>query len=307
MLSGEYAVLDGAIAAVMAVDRYALARAGQGALAPTDGWETVELREALAIARSRGLLSSETVARVSPGTLFDGAEKLGLGSSAAMCVAGLGAALALEGMDLDASRDELARVALEGHRRAQGGGSGVDVYASAHGGVFATVLEGGRARAFEPLSWPDASDWRVLWTGEPVSTRDFVARVRALGATDADGYRRAMGRVREASEAFVQAMRRGDASALVRATDEHGRAMDALGQGAGVPIVTEPMRALRDAGASCGWAVKPSGAGGGDIVLAVGERGRGFEGLDACVSRLGLRVLAMRVSSRGAHTADSSA
>jgi phosphomevalonate kinase len=301
MLSGEYAVLDGAVAAVMAVDRYAIGRATTGEDASLEGWETVELRDALAVAREQGVLRGDVFARVSPGTLFDGAQKLGLGSSAAMCVAGLGAALAREGVDLDGAREVLARVALEGHRRAQGGGSGVDVYASAYGGVFATMIEGGRARDPEPLAWPEGADWRVLWTGDPVSTKDFVARVRGLRARDPSAYEDGMGRVRAASEAFVSAMRVGDARALVRATDAHGRAMDALGQGAGVAIVTEPMRILRDAGVAGGWAVKPSGAGGGDIVLVVGERERGFAGLDAACEGLGLRVLAMGVSPIGAH------
>jgi mevalonate kinase len=40
MLSGEYAVLDGAPALVMAVDRYASATAAREALEDRDGWLT---------------------------------------------------------------------------------------------------------------------------------------------------------------------------------------------------------------------------------------------------------------------------
>ena len=123
-----------------------------------------------------------------------------------MCVAGLGAGLVLEGTDLDASREVLARVALEGHRRAQGGGSGVDVYASAHGGVFATRIEGGSAREFEALAWPEGADWRGLWKGGPVSTSDFVARVRGLRARETAPHHGGVVRVPAASEALAEAM-----------------------------------------------------------------------------------------------------
>jgi phosphomevalonate kinase len=299
MLSGEYAVLDGAPATVMAVDRHAIALASVEPLTDEDGWETPELVAALGVALSEGYVRQGIHVRVRPGTLFDGARKLGLGSSAAMCVAGLGAAMRLCREDIDHSRAKLAEMALAGHRRAQGGGSGVDVYASAYGGVFGTVIEGGVARGFEPLAWPKGARWRVLWTGEPVSTKGFVAQVRALAERSEREYRALIDRVRAASEAFQSAMRAGDAGALVRATDEHGMAMDALGQGAGVAIVTEPMRALFERGRALGCAMKPSGAGGGDIVLAVSERDDALAALDGYAREQGMVPLNLCVDERG--------
>jgi phosphomevalonate kinase len=272
MLTGEYAVLEGSVALVMAVDRYAEAVADEAtALDERDGWRTPELEATLALAREEGLVRPTIEARVRPATLFDGPRKLGLGSSAAMCVAGLFAVLRASGADChdEETRMRATRVALRGHRQAQGGGSGTDVFASALGGVFATVIEGGEARTFERLSWPASVFWRVLWTGTPVSTRDFVVRVRALSTTDEPAYRASMDRIRRASEGFLEAMRAGDGDALVAHTDEHGDAMQRLGERAGVPIVTDVMQRLRARASQLRCAVKPSGAGGGDIVLAV--------------------------------------
>src|SRR5215213_4826993 len=129
VISGAYAVLEGAPAIVAAIDRYVLADAER---APEK--TTAEVREAL---KRRG---------PSPHPWFDasalrsgGAQdrKLGLGSSAAILVSCL-ASLEL-GNDSDLDDAALsARVfgpALAAHRAAQGGGSGVDVAASAFGGI----------------------------------------------------------------------------------------------------------------------------------------------------------------------------
>lgn len=303
MLAGEYAVLEGAPAVVMAVDRYARAVADRAnTLDDRDGWLTPELDATLRRARAAGLVGDDVSARVKPGSLFDGARKLGLGSSAAMCVAGLFAALRASGHD-DADEGVRARateLALEGHREAQGGGSGMDVYASALGGVFCTAIYEGKAASIERLSWPSRSVWRVLWTGEPVSTKAFVARVKELAVSDRDEHRALIARIRKASEAFVSALRSDDATALVSVVFEHGAAMDALGVRAGVSIVTDPMRTLMNRASELGCAVKPSGAGGGDIVLAVSDHEASMFALERECESLGVSVLDLSVDARGA-------
>ncbi len=303
MLAGEYAVLEGAPAVVMAVDRYAEAVADQqDALSDQHGWLTPELDATLRRARREGLVDAMISARVRPASLFDGDRKLGLGSSAAMCVAGLFAALRASGGD-DSDEQTRARateIALEGHREAQGGGSGMDVYASAIGGVFCTAIAGGRATTIERLSWPKRSAWRVLWTGEPVSTKAFVARVKELASSAPSEHRALIARVREASEAFVRALRDDDATALVAVVRAHGDAMDALGARAGIPIVTDVMRSLSARAAALGCAIKPSGAGGGDIVLAVSDDEPSMFALVSECAALGVSALELSVDSLGA-------
>lgn len=304
MLAGEYAVLDGAPALVMAVDRYAHAVATTDALDDSDGWLTPELDAALTLAREESLVAPSVSARVQPGTLFDGARKLGLGSSAAMCVAGLVAAVRASGRDpSDPSvRERCTSAALRGHRTAQGGGSGLDVLASAIGGVFCTSIVDGRPTDIEPLRFSNGTHWRVLWTGEPVSTREFVARVRELSREDSDGYRSLIARVRAQSERFRDALRSGDAPALVDAVREAGTAMDALGQRAGIPIVTDAMRALFARASALGCAIKPSGAGGGDIVFAVSERADAMDALVRECPSLGVTALDLSLDLQGGIT-----
>jgi phosphomevalonate kinase len=301
MLSGEYAVLDGAPALVMAVDRHAIATAATEALEDRDGWLTPELDAALSIAREESLVSTAVHARVKPATLFDGARKLGLGSSAAMCVAGLVAAVAASGHDTTdrAVRERITRAALRGHRRAQGGGSGMDVYASAIGGVFCTSIERGQATVIEPLALPRALHWRVLWTGEPVSTKEFVAKVRALAESDRAAYDEHLGAIRALSAAFRRCLLEDDARSLVQVVRAHGAAMDALGQRAGVPIVTDAMRALFARADALGCAVKPSGAGGGDIVFAASADEASLDALLSECPSLGVSALDLAVDATG--------
>lgn len=303
MLAGEYAVLEGAPAVVMAVDRYARAVADhESALSEKDGWLTPELDATLRRARTEGLIGATVSARVKPGSLFDGERKLGLGSSAAMCVAGLFAALRASGHD-DADEGIRARatqLALDGHREAQGGGSGMDVYASALGSVFCTAISNGKATSIERLSWPSRAVWRVLWTGEPVSTKAFVARVKELASSARDEHRALIARIREASESFVRALQTNDAGVLVSIVREHGAAMDALGARAGVAIVTDAMRALMNRASELGCAVKPSGAGGGDIVLAVSDDEPSMFALVSECPALGVSVLDLSVDLLGA-------
>jgi phosphomevalonate kinase len=303
MLAGEYAVLDGAPSLVMAVDRHARAVADDAsALGESDGWLTPELDAALTVAREDALVSPSISARVQPGTLFDGARKLGLGSSAAMCVAGLVAAVRASGLDPSEPgvRSRVTRAALSGHRAAQGGGSGLDVLASALGGVFCTSIRDGQPAQIEPLRFPTGAHWRVLWTGDPVSTREFVARVRELAQRDNESYRALIDRVRLEAERFRDALRSEEVSALVEAVRAAGEAMDSLGQRAGIPIVTDAMRALFARANALGCAVKPSGAGGGDIVFAVSANAEAMVSLVQDCPSLGVTALDLSVDLQGA-------
>ena len=74
-----------------------------------------------------------------------------------------------------------------------------------------------------------------------------------------------MKRLAEESERFVE---RFDSDAIT-ATHDYYLAMEALGDAAGAPIVEERLRKVSALARECGGAAKPSGAGGGDVALAV--------------------------------------
>jgi len=243
LLSGAYAVLDGAPAIVCAVDRFAYAFDGPGE-------STAEV----------GALERPCAVDVSE--LEHGGRKLGLGSSAAALVA----AIALrEGVEGDA-REAIFERAREVHARVQGGGSGVDVAASTFGGVLRYVVTG----EVEPVELPAGVVFTAFFSGSSARTSELRARVEALRARDARTYAARMATLATVARAAADAVRRGDARAVVDAVGASGPALGALGAAADAPIVPPAFAELGRAAREDRAAFVPSGAGGGDVGALVG-------------------------------------
>lgn len=300
MLAGEYAVLHGRPSLVMAVDRHAVVRA-------LDADETArptppEVAATLALAHALGLVEAPFALDLDVAALQgDGARKLGLGSSAAACVAALGLAWLRAGRSLDEGRAEIARVARRGHRIAQGGGSGVDVLASALGGVVSARFPRGLDDDGEVGAHPGfgAIPWAVLWSGTPARTSEMIGRVDGFRASDPAGFEAVLDAIEGATGALDASLRAGDARAAVRAVAEHCRAMAELGDRAGAPVVTEPMRQLAARAEPVGAAVKPSGAGGGDVVIAVAQDADALEALLEGAAGCGFTKVPLAPDGRG--------
>ncbi|MFO0628624.1 MAG: hypothetical protein U0325_23825 [Polyangiales bacterium] len=277
MVAGEYAVLHGAEAVVMAVDRHARIADADAPLADVPREVTAALQIAL---REKEIGAVTDRWSLDVRALHDeGGRKLGLGSSAAACVAAVGWHLAREGHDLGAPavRARVADLARRGHRAAQGGGSGVDVIASAHGGVvsvrFAEGLDG--AATVRDCGALEGQHWAVLWSGTSARTSEMITRAEALRARDPGAFAARMDAIGEAARAVSAALHGRDAAAMTEAVRAHGEAMEAFGAAIGAPVVTDALAALAAALRDLGAAVKPSGAGGGDDLAARRARPRG--------------------------------
>lgn len=261
VLSGAYAVLEGARAIVVAVDRFVHVDTKRPA-----EFVTAEVRAAL---------GSESAPWFDASALRSEGRKLGLGSSAAILVASLGA-LELERapeLELEELRRRVFPRALRAHREAQGGGSGVDVAASVFGDVI-VAKPSGEDLLVERVTLPAALHFWALASDAPATTSDMIRRVHALRASEPPRYGALMGAQREASEVAAEAIISGDANALLEALERQGAALAALGDAAGVPIVTPELRLLQAAASAHGAAVLPAGAGGGDVSWWV-SRGEG--------------------------------
>lgn len=255
MLLGDYAVLAGGVAVVAAVNR----RAG-GELEP-EGVTSMSpvVRAVLARAKEAGY-EAPTGVRIDTSTFHDQTgSKLGLGSSAVVAV--ITAALATGKGD-----DETLRIAVDGHRDAAGGkGSGVDVAACFSGGVIACLRQPG---PIEPLpSQVRGLHLSVLYTGTAASTPKLVGRVQA-----SDRWPRWAEILEELTEEGVEAWKKQDSRRFLSVVSKYGRAMASMGKDADAPVVTEQIEAVMDAADARGAAAKPSGAGGGDVVVMWSEQ-----------------------------------
>jgi phosphomevalonate kinase len=254
LLLGEYAVTEGATALVAAVDRRA-----RGAWVDAPPPPSPVVAAVLAEARARG----DSLPGDAGGVLVDTAafhdargQKLGLGSSAAVAVA----AALLVARGVHARAEELA---LAGHRAAAGGrGSGVDVAACLHGGVLAAARQPGALERLAPGC--DGLALGLVYVGESASTVGLLDACRR-----SPRWTHWMGVLGPLAAEGIAAWRAQDGARFVAAVGAYGRAMEALGRDAGAPIVTDTMHRIMEGAEAAGGAAKPSGAGGGDVVLVV--------------------------------------
>jgi phosphomevalonate kinase len=268
-LVGEYAVLEGGPAVLAAVSRYAVARYVPD-LTPASPVVAETVKRAVARLADLAPPLPPGAPLVDSAAFRQGHQKLGLGSSAAAAVAAAGAVLSYAGVDLTGHRDLLFTIADEGHRAAQGGlGSGADIAAAVHGGFVGFVRPAGAAPIVRRMSRPSGLAVVVFWTGASASTPRLVQAVQALRGRDGGRYAALMRELRQTAEQFAQAFLADDARGVVRHADGYGRLLEKLGASAEVPIVTPPFVAAAAVARSLGGAAKPSGAGGGDVGVAL--------------------------------------
>jgi phosphomevalonate kinase len=259
VLTGAYAVLSGAPAIVVAVDRYAVADASR----PAQGPAPAEVAAAFGSDPAPELDLTSLQAE-------DG-RKLGLGSSAAAVVAALGARALARGSDLTdpKTRGDLFRTAREAHARVQAGGSGVDVAASTYGGMLRYQLVGSSAEIRRIVVPPDVT-LHAFASSRSARTSDLRARVDAA-ARENPGAGEAIGDAMAAVAAqAADAIAAGEASSFVAAVRAYERCLDRLGAFAGAPIVPDGWGGLAQRAVSEGAAFIPSGAGGGDVAAWLG-------------------------------------
>lgn len=229
VLAGEYAVLDGGPALVAAVGHGVACEFSPGAfeILTPDG-DTRFVAPAL-----EGAPPGRYRFRSHPGLDLPG--KPGFGGSAAACVV---ACLAAGRPALDAR---------EIHARVQGGGSGVDVLASALGGMLR--VEGGKASSVE-LAMPV-----VVYSGRSASTGPRVQQY--LGWSGREAF------LRDSEEAVALLLREPIAGARAALA-----ALQRMSEQAGIDYLSPGLARIVELARAHGGAAKPSGAGGGDVAVA---------------------------------------
>ena len=297
VLWGEYAVLTGAPAAVVAVDRHAVCE-----LAPSAAYRFIasgfEARQAefrrlpgnpprasSAAFLAWHVLKAFDGESLRPGTFRLGTEafhsegrKLGLGSSAALCVAIEGACARWLGEVPHYPR------ALTAHRQFQGGrGSGIDVAAAFFGGALR--FQDGQA---QPLATV-LPECRFVWTGTSADTGHHIDRFAAYVI---GGDTSALDRLAERSERLCQAP-------SLDALNDYAQALRQLDRAAGLGVYTEAHRRAESLAKVHKLAYKPCGAGGGDIGAAFAESSGQFADFEAAARMAGLTVLDLEAVPHG--------
>ncbi|HHH12033.1 MAG TPA: hypothetical protein ENK23_08190, partial [Sorangium sp.] len=237
VLSGAYAVLEGAPALVLAADRYVIADTSRAA--------TYQAEEVLA-AVTLGMIERpiwydvSALREAGPG----GGRKLGLGSSAAIVVATLAACRLAAGESPRALGRRLLPDALRAHRQAQPRGSGIDVAASCLGGVVHCQLD--MSQPQRPLTaqahrLPPGLCIEVYASADACSTAGMLNAVQALRERDPQTVQTLLQQARQGAE---QALAARSVDVLVAALRRQYVALGALGRAAGIDIVGPAAAAL---------------------------------------------------------------
>lgn len=234
LLLGEYAVLDGAPALVAAVHRGVVC--------------SVETAETVLIEAPDTRFVGPALAGAPPGRYRFQAwnpapipGKAGFGSSAAATTAAVLAASAL-------SPEALFRRAADIHREVQGSGSGVDVAASVFGGALR--FQNGQ---IERIQSPTPV---VIWSGQSALTGPRVERYLA--------WRGRASFVQE-SISILDNWENDPILALAAGYE----ALCRMARSAGIDYLTPGLEAIAAIAKEHGGAAKPSGAGGGDVAIAL--------------------------------------
>ncbi len=276
-LIGEYAVLEGSPALVAALDVRAVAhRPATPAKAPPSAVVRCAHGRVSAYLEARGVTDLPPPPVVETGGFTMGARKLGLGSSAAVAAAVVGYHLTAAGLDPQdpAILEDALSLALAAHAEAQGGGgSGADVAAAVLGGLLR--FQDRKARAVPVPSWVHIG---FVDAGAPAVTSRFVARVKEAGLAHPAEYDKALGLLTTAVDKFLSVFKDSDdpessLRGLREATGSHNEGLRALTKLADTPIMTPALERIIAEAEADGLAAKPSGAGGGDLVVVFAASG----------------------------------
>ena len=276
VLSGEYAVLDGAPAISVAVDRRAKVRITEsendwhsvtapgftpgtgrfvvksGAVEWLEGGAEFGLVEAVLLAADvelAGPVSMELDTREFVDTASG--NKIGIGSSAALTVALLAALRRSTDVFVDAIR---------AHRLFQKvSGSGVDVATAVHGGLIEFRADNAIVK---PLEWPAGLACRFVWSGVAVSTPEKLAKLGAQAQRES--------RQQLARSASHIAAAWHSAEAVLQAFPAYIEDLRRFSIDHDLGIFDAGHEELASRAADAGLVYKPCGAGGGDIGVLLG-------------------------------------
>lgn len=311
IVAGEYAVLDGAPAICMAVDRRA-----HVSITPAEGEYHTVLAPGYAAAVGRfsaraGRIEWQDGAAQFPllaavwqelaarpvhqlAIVLDSNEfhdvtsggKYGIGSSAALVVA-LTAALDM----VHGGGRDVARIAGAAHRQLQNGaGSGADIACCFAGGVIEYRMGVVAPRA---LPWPAGLHYALLWSGVSASTAAQLAKLShaASGASRAD--------LLVASGAVATAWQGGDAGAIISALRDYVTVLQRFDAEHALGIYAAGHATLAKSADSCGVVYKPCGAGGGDLGIVIASAAADVAAFVSRAHGQGFRHMAMALEPGG--------
>ena len=313
MLFGEYGVIDGGPALLAAVNRRALVTlelaerytvSAPGWLPqdvffdwPTGNdqpiWQDVTPSVAERLTLLDALLAHYPDKPLTPvkftlntQAFFSGTKKLGLGSSAALCVALTGA------LTQQLGRQATLADCQQVHFTFQGSGSGADVAACYQGGVVSFQL----SPALLPASLPAGLELAFIWTNLSASTQDMLSALADHKQHQPASYRQSMQALQTAAMLILQ---QADLDCWLAAVAGFIAALKQFATQTSLPIFCSPHGELVTLAKEQGMLYKPMGAGGGDLGVAMATNQPALQAFCAQATSLGLPAIPLTIDPVG--------
>jgi phosphomevalonate kinase len=343
ILIGEYAVLEGAPALVMAIDRYAKIRISdspvrgfilhsaivspadirfefdsQGRirflteLSKDDHQKLALFCGVLEKFFESGQLSQisqplEITLDTSDFFLKNTHEKLGLGSSAALSVALVaGLETVLERKDnREINPEALFELAQSIHHTVQGKiGSGIDIAASSYGGIIEfRHLSTRKIKPVEILRHSLPEDLIILpvWSGASASTPLLVKQVQNFKQNYNTVYEQVITNLHNIASRGCRAFAASDSTAFIQSVSEYFEGLNELEEKTSAGIISDVHRKIAQIVHDSGAVYKPSGAGGGDLGIALTRSRTVANHVSGNILRSGFHLINLVPSPGGAY------
>lgn len=298
-LLGEYAVLFGGPAIVMAVNRYVrvnVAAVRDGVTTRSRGapvralhatWRQDELcfdrpdeQHRLITTVLDALSTNDILHPALPGLeividsreLFEGHTKLGLGSSAAVAHAlTLGVVEFAKNYGVTHALDE-GFVFNTHHEYQRGQGSGADVGAGYCGGHFMFQRNSEHVLPqTSSMTLPDDLHCRYIWVGQPASTQSALTILHDYQAHHPGRFTQAISPLLALAQQGINALVDVDTDKFLSVCEAYCHNLSEFGRSVGVDIVSAPHFKMLILAQKLDLAYKPSGAGNGDFGLVFGK------------------------------------
>lgn len=276
MLSGEYAVMHGGTAVLVPVERYLHVSS------VSDPQPLQRYPHAFRTALEYPIDELKESDSESSGFILDDSEffhvtesgqrkKLGIGSSAAQAAAAVAIRFARAGLDWRSKKNRIVRYAIEAHRLAQAGaGSGADVAACVMGIPVSYRLEQHEPQVHEMPS-DSLPSLTLLWTGQPADTRSRIALFEKWLKSDAPDRSSLFTELITVGDELAASWSGSKLASLYEITDQYLECLARITNEAGIDYFPLGFSEIDRWAKSNGCRVKPTGAGGGDMLLLVGD------------------------------------
>ncbi len=278
MLSGEYAVLHGGTAVLIPVPRYLTISEAQSTdpdqqspviraaldfpLEETEEFEQEHCLPGASIDRS------EFFSKDVDGNLV----KLGLGLSATEAVGIIALRFERAGLDWSENRETIATHADKVHRKVQSGiGSGADIAVCAYREPISFKKDPDSC-TIRPIQKPEHNiPLHLTWTGKPADTRQLVRDFDTWLSCGEPAAADLLFDLVESSHEIADAWFQSSVDALLACLDRFCSALQECMDAANIPHRLPIHGKLESWAKKHGGRAKPTGAGGGDMILLVGN------------------------------------